>query len=305
MMYANSQPSNLYMPTQQNYQNEQLLPNYQMNNPNNMNINPNINQNIPFNNNINMNIPNSNFNINNPVMQPSNQPSQLIYDPMAALAFQYGSTLAQQSSGLISNKIESSGIVNRLKVLFAVNHKYVLRKLKLIIFPFTNKDWSVPLEVDYIKPNSCLNAPDLYLPVMAFVTYLIILSFQLGYKEKFSPEYLSVICSSLLAFDIIEYLFGSIVFYLSGLTTGIVNLNLFAIFGYKYISACLCISLSLFMNIWLWRLMYMYIYLSLVLFMAPTIKANVCKTLGGKKPVILVVVWPIQLVHLTWLCYSF
>ncbi|KAG8639447.1 hypothetical protein MANES_14G144500v8 [Manihot esculenta] len=47
-------------------------------------------------------------------------------------------------------------------------------------------------ELSYKPPIYDINAPDLYIPLMAFGTYLILAGFFLGINGKFSPEALSV-----------------------------------------------------------------------------------------------------------------
>ncbi|KAM9591513.1 protein YIF1B-like [Morphnus guianensis] len=71
--------------------------------------------------------------------------------------------------------------VGRLKYYFAVDTVYVGRKLGLLIFPFMHQDWQVRYQQDTpVAPRFNVNAPDLYIPVMAFVTYILIAGLALG-----------------------------------------------------------------------------------------------------------------------------
>ncbi len=90
----------------------------------------------------------------------------------------------------------------RLKYYFNVNNQYVLRKLKIIMMPLSHKvfcdandvyllqswkrersdggmegDGSVPV---YKPARDDINAPDLYIPVMAFVTYILLMGYSMG-----------------------------------------------------------------------------------------------------------------------------
>ncbi|TYJ24721.1 hypothetical protein E1A91_A08G280600v1 [Gossypium mustelinum] len=56
---------------------------------------------------------------------------------------------------------------------FKVNDQYVMNKLKLILFPFLHQ-----------PPIDDVNAPDLYIPLMAFGTYVVLAGFFLGISGK-------------------------------------------------------------------------------------------------------------------------
>ncbi|CAI0394592.1 unnamed protein product, partial [Linum tenue] len=79
---------------------------------------------------------------------------------------------------------------------FQVNDEYVKNKLKLILFPFLYKgNWFRACEKNVANGEFCyeppiydVNAPDLYIPFMAFGTYLVLSGFTLGINGKFSPE---------------------------------------------------------------------------------------------------------------------
>jgi len=68
---------------------------------------------------------------------------------------------------------------------FAVDSSYVARKLGVIAFPWTRKDWARQWETVNVEgepgvtevrdkpPVADSNAPDLYIPVMALVTFIL------------------------------------------------------------------------------------------------------------------------------------
>jgi len=83
------------------------------------------------------------------------------------------------------------------KPFFDVTNFYVLQKLKIIFMPFLLKedDWkrgqsfngtvdefnpSEEDEQDRFLPKNDLQAPDLYIPLMSFVTFILITGFYLG-----------------------------------------------------------------------------------------------------------------------------
>ena len=82
--------------------------------------------------------------------------------------------------------------LDSLKDYFDVTNTYVLRKLKLILLPFlsTQEDWSATSEPQYgentsqgFTPRTNVQAPDLYIPLMAFVTFIIVSCFGQGLLE--------------------------------------------------------------------------------------------------------------------------
>lgn len=71
-------------------------------------------------------------------------PSQLFSDPLVAnVAMSYGSKIMGSGKELVDREIEKYVPVSRLKYYFAVDTSYVLRKLKLLFFPFTHRVRSV------------------------------------------------------------------------------------------------------------------------------------------------------------------
>ncbi|OVA01337.1 Hrf1 [Macleaya cordata] len=80
---------------------------------------------------------------------------------------------------------------------FQVNDDYVMNKLKVILFPFIHKGhWTritepVQGKLSYKPPIYDINAPDLYIPLMAFGTYVVLSGFLLGLQGKFNPEALN------------------------------------------------------------------------------------------------------------------
>lgn len=90
------------------------------------------------------------------------------------------------------------------KYYFTVNHSYVLRKLLLLLKPWGTRTWARQRAVDpsqfssgsdgttsYLPPRDDVNAPDLYIPVMAFATYVLLVGFMHGIRQQFNAELLA------------------------------------------------------------------------------------------------------------------
>lgn len=169
----------------------------------------------------------------------------VLSDPMAAMAMQYGQTLAGQGKEIVNEKFEKYIAVSRLKYYFAVDTAYVAKKLILLFFPFTHKDWSVRYNQDEpVAPRFDVNAPDLYIPSMAFVTYVLIAGYLLGLQEKFSPEQLGKQASSALGWVGLEITLVLLTHYvLSIAASSLKFLDMVAFCSYKFvcmIAALLC-----------------------------------------------------------------
>lgn len=91
--------------------------------------------------------------------------------------------------------------------------------------------------VEYSPPRSDLNAPDLYIPVMSFVTYIIIIGVVAGLAKKnsFSPDVLGLTASKAFFLVLFEVLFVKLGNYFLNISSDAPFLELFAYMGYKFI----------------------------------------------------------------------
>ncbi|ROJ29393.1 Protein YIF1A [Anabarilius grahami] len=160
----------------------------------------------------------------------------LFADPMANAAMMYGSSLANQGKDIVNKEINRFMSVNKLKYFFAVDTKYVMKKLMLLIFPYTHQDWEVRYHRDTpLTPRHDVNAPDLYIPTMAFITYILLAGMALGIQKRFSPEVLGLCASTALVWIIIEVLVMLLSLYLLTVHTDLSTFDLVAYSGYKYV----------------------------------------------------------------------
>ncbi|PKU71298.1 protein YIF1B-B [Dendrobium catenatum] len=100
-----------------------------------------------------------------------------------------------------SSEFMQSNITQHLsdpQYYFQVNGRYVRNKLKVILFPFLHRGhWTritepVAGKLSYKPPIHDINAPDLYIPFMAFGTYVVLSGFYSGVFGRFTPEALSL-----------------------------------------------------------------------------------------------------------------
>ncbi|KAL1262172.1 hypothetical protein QQF64_007437 [Cirrhinus molitorella] len=160
----------------------------------------------------------------------------LFADPVASAAMMYGSSLANQGKDIVNKEINRFMSVNKLKYFFAVDTKYVMKKLLLLMFPYTHQDWEVRYHRDTpLTPRHDVNAPDLYIPTMAFITYILLAGMALGIQKRFSPEVLGLCASTALVWIIIEVLIMLLSLYLLTVHTDLSTFDLVAYSGYKYV----------------------------------------------------------------------
>ncbi|KAK3535906.1 hypothetical protein QTP70_021202 [Hemibagrus guttatus] len=186
--------------------------------------------------------------------------NNIFADPVANAAMIYGSSLANQGKDIVNKEISRFMSVNKLKYFFAVDTKYVIKKLMLLMFPYTHQDWEVRYHRDSpLPPRHDVNAPDLYIPsknsqlrihsveriqqvishvgfsTMAFITYILLAGMALGIQKRFSPEVLGLCASTALVWVIIEVLVMLLSLYLLTVHTDLSTFDLVAYSGYKYV----------------------------------------------------------------------
>ncbi|XP_061721357.1 protein YIF1B [Cydia pomonella] len=169
------------------------------------------------------------------MVSPGQIGSMLQQPVVQDMALQYGNQLAAAGREAVQREIGRYVPVARLRYYFAVDTRYVLRKLMLILFPYTHKEWMVKYDQESpVQPRYDLNAPDLYLPAMGYVTYVLLAGFMLGLQHRFSPEQISMQASSALAYIVFEMLVYTVTLYITHTHTNLRTLDLLAYSGYKY-----------------------------------------------------------------------
>uniref|UniRef100_A0A336MTE9 Protein YIF1 n=1 Tax=Culicoides sonorensis TaxID=179676 RepID=A0A336MTE9_CULSO len=192
------------------------------------------------------------------------------------MAFQYGQKLADQGKELVNKEFEKYIPVSKLKYYFAVDNKYVVNKLKLIFFPFLHTDWSLKYDQDNpVQPRFDINALDLYIPMMAYITFVVLAGLVLGMQDRFSPEQLGIQASSALAYSIVELIVYSVTLYVTNIPTTLRTLDLLALSGYKYAIIVAILGWSILLQKMGYWVTLIYTSFSLGFFILRTLKAKV------------------------------
>lgn len=127
-----------------------------------------------------------------------------------------------------------------LRPYFAVDNVYVKRKMLRVLFPFAFRNWAREAagadaegKISYAPPQHDDNAPDLYIPVMSLLTYVLLCALCYGTAGKFDPDVLPDVTTKCLGFQLLEVIAIRIGFYLMEAPVPI--LDLFCYTGYKYL----------------------------------------------------------------------
>lgn len=113
-----------------------------------------------------------------------------------------------------------------VKTCFSVTNSYVLRKLRLVLFPWRHRPWTRQIrraaesggQDQYQPPRDDINAPDLYIPsgwdvvvltaAMALVTWVLLAALASGLQSRFKPDVLGYSLSK--AFGVMFFEFAAI-----------------------------------------------------------------------------------------------
>lgn len=139
---------------------------------------------------------------------------------------------------------------NDLKFYFRVSNSYVFRKIVLIVFPYHHKNWnrSTVSDVDtgsvatpgasqlFVPPIYDVNSPDLYIPLMSFITYILLWAAFQGLKGDFHPQVFGYLASQTMAFSLVDIAIFKVGLYLLNCSTQSSLWDLVSFSGYKYVS---------------------------------------------------------------------
>lgn len=251
----NYNPNNTFTPTNNFQQNDQNNSNfYQPNNQNNFNQNtsnqnqqPNLFQ--PGGNNMAMNLA-SNF------------------------ADQYKDQYKEAADKYIDKYIDAKS----LKLYFQVDTNYVLKKLQLLLVPYIHKEWSVQNLGSNNQPRTPkedLNVPDLYIPFMGLLTYVLLVGIKVGQDQHFTPDQLGASLSTGLGWIIFEVMIVSFVMYLISLRTDMKTYDVVSYLGYKFVPVCaLMITCVFFSSSFYWPI-FLFTSSSLAFFIAKTMSLKI------------------------------
>jgi len=227
------------------------------------------------------------------------------------MAMNYGADIVNQKKKEVEGMVEKYVSIGQLKYYFAVDNSYVTRKLRLLLFPFVHSDWSIRYNHDEpVQPRFELNAADLYIPSMAFVTYLLVVGYMLGLQERFSPEVLATTASSALSALVLEILVIYLTTTIMSITSTLAKWDFLAFSMYKYVGMICCLLAGLLMSTSGYMPALLYTSAALALFLFRTLHLRIepevhgVENHGKRKLWLLFILAGWQPIVMWWLTYS-
>lgn len=195
----------------------------------------------------------------------------IMNDATAQMGVQFGQHMAAVGGEYVQKNFNALLPMPVLKHYFNVSNSYVLHKLRIVLFPWRHKPWSrahrhssggghvssayaestsavktASSGADgYLPPRDDVNSPDLYIPTMAFVTYIIVTSVILGLESRFHPEVLGLRASRALAIVLVELAAIKLGTYLLNIQGDHTMMDLLAYSGYKFVGTLITLLVGL------------------------------------------------------------
>merc|ERR1712062_933946 len=152
--------------------------------------------------------------------------------------------------------------------------------------PFTRSDWAIKYNQDEpVQPKYDLNAPDLYIPTMAYATYVLLVGYILGLRNAFSPDLLGI-TASLTKWDILSFS------------------------SYKYVGIIVVLLTGLLLQSYGYYISLIYVSLALIWFLTRTLKLRIepevhgMQVHGKRKLYIILMYAALQPLLIWWMTYS-
>ncbi|KAK5991017.1 Protein transport protein yif1 [Cladobotryum mycophilum] len=206
-------------------------------------------------------------------------------DPTAQVAAQFGQTAFKHGQEYVEQNVGRFVNVSALKHYFNVTNSYVVNKLFLVLFPWRHKPWSRKQAVGsngqegrYLPPRDDINSPDMYIPVMALVTYILLSTLIAGLRGQFQPELLGYTATIGLVVVIVEIVALKVGCYLLSISSQSQLLDLIAYSGYKFVGIIVTIAVAEVVNGgkgtggWVGWIVFLYTFLANSLFLMRSLK---------------------------------
>lgn len=101
------------------------------------------------------------------------------------------------------------------------------------------------MQEGFAPPREDVNSPDLYIPVMSIVTYVLLVSVIRGLESRFHPEILGLVLSRALGIIVFEFVLIKLGCYLLNIIGEHTVVDLLAYSGYKFVGVILTLLTGL------------------------------------------------------------
>lgn len=178
-----------------------------------------------------------------------------VNDATAQMGVQFGKSAVAAGQDYVEKNFSRYLPLPLVKTCFAVTNGYVLRKLRIVLFPWRHRPWArqprrtgdggAGVEA-WQPPRDDINAPDLYIPTMAVVTYTLLSALAAGLGQRFHPEVLGYAASKAMAVILIEFFAIKLgCYFLDVRGGGASGVELLAYGGYKFVGIIVTVLASL------------------------------------------------------------
>ncbi|KAF2715889.1 ER to Golgi transport protein Yif1 [Polychaeton citri CBS 116435] len=182
----------------------------------------------------------------------------ILNDPTAQLGFQVGQNAVIAGQEYVQYNFNRYLNTSATKHYFNVSNTYVLAKLAVILFPWRHRPWlrqqshttqssldpNSCTTVEFLPPRRDVNSPDMYIPLMAFVTYILVFALIAGLNGRFEPQMLGITFSNaamVVGLELAVLLLGR---YILSITSKSQIYEFVAYSGYKFVGISFTISIS-------------------------------------------------------------
>lgn len=140
----------------------------------------------------------------------------------------------------------------------------MLRKLLIVLFPWRHRPWSrqqqhqehhggqagasSTIASTYLPPREDVNSPDMYIPVMAFTTYVLLSTLIAGLNGKFEPQLLGITFSNASVIIVLELILLWLGRYFLNISSESQVYDLIAYSGYKFVGVIVTITIAAVFN---------------------------------------------------------
>ncbi|KAI5166530.1 protein transport protein YIF1 [Nematocida sp. AWRm78] len=152
---------------------------------------------------------------------------------------------------------------------FQIDNSYLLRKLFLIVYPYSGEQWQCTTDRDVCGVS--ISDPDMYIPVMAIITYILFVACEMEVQGKFSPETLGKISTKSLFLGLLESAIIKAASFFFDCTSLSIS-DIIAFIGYKYVTIIYTKILSKVFPIILSKLSSLLLIASFSLFLGRSLK---------------------------------
>ncbi|KAK9840708.1 hypothetical protein WJX84_009926 [Apatococcus fuscideae] len=184
--------------------------------------------------------------------------------------FRRGQAFVQSRMGFLST--------GALHYYFNISSDYVRNKLLMLMAPFLRRfDYNrKPEQISgghkYMPPRQDVNAPDMYIPLMALCTYCILGSVIRIGSGRFTPDSMYGLASSGIGAWILQLVIFKVLLFLLSIPGGIPTLEVACYSGYAFVPVCFSMVASMLAGRYVYWAVWAYGALCMAIFSVRTMK---------------------------------